>query len=290
LYITAGGLGAAYMYLTAGPASISLGEGGVNINNGNNPFYFNGTDDIIINNTRSLLADNITASFKEVSANNLVYNVNNQIISGIKTFTTGIFAPNLVYNTGNQTISGIKTFTTGIFAPYLVYTTGTQTITGFKIFSDIYVVNGLTSNDTYVSRIWDLEDTSSYIDMHYSSINLTPGGPFLTGRINLNGNVYVSKNISAQTGNFDKVFGNNLVYNTGNQTISGIKNFASRPTVNGTGVLLIGEGGGGGGGSFVSPPATPTSAGTQYSLATDSNYLYVCVATNSWKRTALAVW
>jgi|688.fasta_scaffold00448_66 hypothetical protein len=33
----------------------------------------------------------------------------------------------------------------------------------------------------------------------------------------------------------------NIVYNTGNQTISGIKNFASRPTVNGTGVLLSGE-------------------------------------------------
>jgi hypothetical protein len=37
------------------------------------------------------------------------------------------------------------------------------------------------------------------------------------------------------------VLGSNLVYNTGNQTISGIKNFASHPTVNGTGVLLSGE-------------------------------------------------
>jgi len=37
------------------------------------------------------------------------------------------------------------------------------------------------------------------------------------------------------------ILGNNLVYNTGNQTISGIKTFASRPTVNGTGVLLSGE-------------------------------------------------
>ena len=33
----------------------------------------------------------------------------------------------------------------------------------------------------------------------------------------------------------------NLVYNTGNQSVSGIKTFASRPTVNGTGVLLSGE-------------------------------------------------
>ena len=34
----------------------------------------------------------------------------------------------------------------------------------------------------------------------------------------------------------------NTVYTTGNQSISGIKNFSSRPTVNGTGVLLSGDG------------------------------------------------
>ena len=33
----------------------------------------------------------------------------------------------------------------------------------------------------------------------------------------------------------------NIVYTTGNQTISGIKTFSARPTVNGTGVLLSGE-------------------------------------------------
>jgi hypothetical protein len=38
-----------------------------------------------------------------------------------------------------------------------------------------------------------------------------------------------------------KVTAPNLIYNIGNQTISGTKTFASRPTVNGTGVLLIGE-------------------------------------------------
>lgn len=38
----------------------------------------------------------------------------------------------------------------------------------------------------------------------------------------------------------------NGVYTTGNQDISGAKNFFTRPTVNGTGVLLSGEGGGGG--------------------------------------------
>ena len=39
------------------------------------------------------------------------------------------------------------------------------------------------------------------------------------------------------------ILANNLVYNTGNQNISGVKAFASRLTVNGTGVLLSGEAG-----------------------------------------------
>lgn len=37
------------------------------------------------------------------------------------------------------------------------------------------------------------------------------------------------------------VVASNLVYNTGDQNVSGVKNFYSRPTVNGTGVLLSGE-------------------------------------------------
>ena len=45
---------------------------------------------------------------------------------------------------------------------------------------------------------------------------------------------------------FNFAGGSNIVYTTGNQTVSGVKTFASRPTVNGTGVLLIGEGAGGG--------------------------------------------
>ena len=57
----------------------------------------------------------------------------------------------------------------------------------------------------------------------------------------IDGNLYVD-NFYATSGFFSGTLNaSNLVYNTGNQTISGVKNFASRPTVNGTGVLLSGE-------------------------------------------------
>jgi hypothetical protein len=68
-------------------------------------------------------------------------------------------------------------------------------------------------------------------------------------------------------------------------SIIGNINFTSRPTINGTGIVLSGEGM-----SFVSPPATPTSAGTLYNLALDSNYLYICIDTNTWTRTAISKW
>ena len=38
------------------------------------------------------------------------------------------------------------------------------------------------------------------------------------------------------------------------------------------------------------PPAASTAAGTQGDIAWDANYLYVCIATNTWKRTPLATW
>jgi hypothetical protein len=40
----------------------------------------------------------------------------------------------------------------------------------------------------------------------------------------------------------------------------------------------------------VAAPATASSACATGSWATDSSYYYLCVATNSWKRTAIAAW
>jgi len=55
-------------------------------------------------------------------------------------------------------------------------------------------------------------------------------------------NIFKAKTLVGKSGIFSQeVIAPNLVYNTGNQTISGIKTFVSRPTVNGTGVLLSGE-------------------------------------------------
>lgn len=42
--------------------------------------------------------------------------------------------------------------------------------------------------------------------------------------------------------------------------------------------------------NLVSAPATASSTGTAGQVAYDSSYFYVCVGTNTWKRTALSTW
>jgi len=107
LFITADGPEAEYIFLNAGPASINLGEGGININNGNNPLYFNGSDDIYINNTRSLVGSNISASFLSGSF------FNRPTVNGSGVLLVGEAAglpSSIVYASGNQVISGVKSF------------------------------------------------------------------------------------------------------------------------------------------------------------------------------------
>lgn len=42
--------------------------------------------------------------------------------------------------------------------------------------------------------------------------------------------------------------------------------------------------------TITAPPATSTSGGTPGQIAYDSTYLYICIATNSWKRITLESW
>lgn len=41
---------------------------------------------------------------------------------------------------------------------------------------------------------------------------------------------------------------------------------------------------------FVAVPATATSTGVAGQIAYSTTYLYVCVATNTWKRVAITSW
>ena len=142
-----------------------------------------------------------------------------------------------VNNVGN--VSGWEEFNFGV-GSNIVYTTGNQTISGVKAFASRPTVNG-----TGVL----LSGEASQVDLSEYAPKLDPtfGGEIFIGEgagLYFDGDnyitncppIYFAEDAAATTRE-------NLgsVSNTGNQTISGVKAFVSRPTVNGTGVLLSGE-------------------------------------------------
>ena len=60
--------------------------------------------------------------------------------------------------------------------------------------------------------------------------------------------------------------------NAGAQGVSGVQGSTGTPTASG------------------SAPASANSAGTAGTIAYDSNYIYICIATNTWKRVAIGSW
>ena len=72
---------------------------------------------------------------------------------------------------------------------------------------------------------------------------MSSAGKYTTALVN-GGQIYTSVADEYIEGNFivnGNILAQNVVYTTGTQTISGVKNFSSRPTLNGTGLLLSGE-------------------------------------------------
>jgi hypothetical protein len=168
------------------------------------------------------------------------------LLSNSGIFNNEVIAPNLVYNTGNQTISGTKTFA------------GAVNLDGINDLNlsgvNITITNGNVLLDT-ISGNFDLDISTSHDLTLTNNIGALLGFGGEEKTVTLSGDeasfhftyldiyspVKIREILNGYTGIFEKLFANNLVYNTGNQNISGIKNFYSRPTVNGTGVLLSGE-------------------------------------------------
>lgn len=175
--------------------------------------------------------------------------------------STGVFATNdkVVFLTGDQTISGIKNFAsrptvngtgvllsgeatasntgslTGVFYPLNSNPSGY--ITGVDLSN--YVTTGQTGNFVTGSVVRPSETgnfiTTSQTGQFYANSN--PSGYATTGYVTgVSG--YLQNQIS-----FNRTGGASDFYVTltGNQTVFGIKNFTSRPTVSGISVLISGD-------------------------------------------------
>lgn len=102
-----------------------------------------------------------------------------------------------ITTTGN--ISGYTGYFQGLYANNLVYNTGDQIISGLKTFANNILISG--------TGIFNNVDLNNINDLTISGVNIV-----ITG-----GNV-----------NASQVFSPNLVYNTGDQSITGVKTFNSK--------------------------------------------------------------
>ena len=225
--------------------SLEFGSG-LRLTNGGAPFTWNG------NQTKTV----------EIDTSAIASLTGNQILNGLKTFNTGI----IIQVTGNQltlrtgsagnkiditapTISANRTYTipdVGGNADF-VMTSGSQNIIGTKTFASQLIVatgsnqlvlrtgsagsNSFTISAPTISgnRTYTLPDVSGNASFIMSSGTHTMNGGFnFTTRPTLNG---VNLLAQGDTSIFTRVEATNLVYNTGEQVISGIKRFRNASVV-----------------------------------------------------------
>ena len=178
---------------------------------------------------------------------------------------TGVFATtaslsNLVSTSGAQTINGTKTFTSAISSSLTVPRNGSVIFN--DSFGSDYMITGGVNDKLFLqaggTNILEIDNTNGYPIWKFkdsigsnSRIGVFTDNP--VSDFHVNGTITADRISAAvattsQSGLMsatDKASLNSAVFATGDQTISGIKTFASKPTVNGTPVLISGEAGGG---------------------------------------------
>ena len=185
-----------------------------------------------------------------------------QTFTGQKTFQSGLVVEKasnqLTFRTGtagnridisSPTIAGNRTYTlpdVGVKSEF-VMSSGNQSIAGSKTFS--------------VNQIFQTSLNQLTLRTGVAGNKIDISAPTIGGN-----RVYTLPDVGVDA---------QFVMNSGTQTIGGTKNFTTRPTVGGTGVLLQGEAGGGGGGD-----ATLGTAQTFTAEKTFSNGLVLQKSSN----------
>lgn len=145
-------------------------------------------------------------------------------------------ANNLVYNTGNQTISGAKTFERiNIKAPdgqLVGYISGESLQDSYQKL----IINGFGGPDEQNVLIQSAGNFITFGEANFAIANYNGALNFFGGEDIA---IYGTRNLNADniTAAFKNAYASNLVYNTTDQTISGVKTFANNINVSGTGIF-----------------------------------------------------
>lgn len=204
--------------------TLTYGGTGININNVG-LITISGTDINFINGNINISGD-LTLNGTILNSGIRLANMNDLTATGSVLYTyinqlSGDFdTSGAILNSYINNLSGDFNQTGAILNNYInnlsgvsVLKYGNQTISGVKTFLDNINFSG--------TGIFNSLDLNNIDTLSLSGVDIT-----ITS-----GNVVLTNPVTAP----------NLVYNTGNQTISGVKNFSSLPKVNTTGVLLSGQ-------------------------------------------------
>lgn len=142
-------------------------------------------------------------------------------------FFVSVFDEQVVYTTGNQTISGNKTFATGIVTPLRIGNPGDANDAKVQLWeqsSDSYQsIGSVDGGFTFTVE----NDSILEIQIEPEQVRLQGANSsygFLSGYV---GTVPIDANVVHVTG--------------GNETISGVKNFTTRPTLSGLNLITTGD-------------------------------------------------
>jgi hypothetical protein len=165
-----------------------------------------------VNGTGVLLSGEVVAQLP----NTIVYNTGNQTISGNKTFQNSIF-----YGLASGSFDlGLRTNISSGSGASVSFTRGGE-IPGPHGYGIVFEGGSIANKKGYLT----VGQTVAPVGYQYASLDWT--SRILSGAWSASSPIRVGSAVSVMT--------------TGDQTISGVKTFASRPTVDGTGVLLSGE-------------------------------------------------
>jgi hypothetical protein len=181
----------------------------------NSGIILNYVSGVVLKETVLLTGNQTVSGIKTFAEGVNLNNIDNLSLSGVDiSITNGniiITNSNLAANSANLTVQGSGDFFKGIKIGDVQVGTPIPAISIYDSANDDYAK--ITYNDSYVT----LADSTSNRSLNY--------------------NFAVDGNNSSQIIAVDS----KVVHNTTNETISGVKTFASRPTVNGTGILISGD-------------------------------------------------
>jgi hypothetical protein len=156
--------------------------------------------------------------------------------------------------------------------------------------------------------------TPSAWEASYKAFQFGAGSAFLAGRVGSLQNRQVFLGIGASNNGtnwlytptgvaisyYAQIDGAHQWFNAPSGTAGNVISFTQAMTLDANGKLLIGTTTAGASKLTVADdsiqvntaktPASATATGTTGQIAWDANYIYVCTATNTWKRTAIATW